>query len=169
MESGTKWAKIKSGNKERTLYPFYGCLTEPEKAIYRDYKKGRSTGGSSLSSKVNENNKTLDSLKAELLALNVPMETISKLEQFRVTKKVGLIYEMFGYDTVSTIPGKVNLAYVMYRGPNDEFADTLQPDVVDLIVNKGFMPKFTLGQIKTNIKKLAERGINLENVIVDLK
>ena len=170
MESGTKWAKIKSGDKERTLYPFYGCLTEAEKQIYRDYKKGHASGTSTSASspKAEENNKALDELKDELIKLKVPAELISKLEKFRIAKKVGLISEMFGVDTIQQLTGKVSLAYVMFRGPNGEFADELQPNMVDL-VQKGFMPKFTLQQVKDNIEKLAAKGIILDKVIVDLK
>lgn len=172
MESGTKWAKIKAGDKERSLYPFYGCLTETEKQIYRDYKKGHSSGSaggtSATSVKADENNKALDELKAELTELGVPAETIAKLEQFRKTKKNNLIAEMFGVDYIQALSGKVNLAYIMFRGPNGEFSEDLQPNMVSL-VQKGFMPKFTLQQVKDNVEKLAAKGIDVHATIVDLQ
>lgn len=171
MESGTKWAKIKSGDKERSLYPFYGCLTEAEKQVYRDYKKGLSsaTGTSTGSNiKADEHNMKLEQLKQELIALNVPETVIQKLEQLRMVKKNNIIFELFGVDNLVHLGGKVNLAYVMFRGPNGEFASVLQPDIVELVKN-GFMPKFTLDQIKSNVKKLAEKGILVHNTIVDLK
>ena len=56
----------------------------------------------------------------------------------------------------------------MFRGPNGEFASELQPDIVELVKN-GFMPKFTLEDVKNKVKKLAEKGILVHNTIVDLK
>jgi len=167
MESGTKWAKIKSGDKERTLYPFYSLLTETEKQIYRGYKKNHMSTMSSGSPKAEELNKELDELKAELVALKVPAEILAKLEKFRIAKKNSLIADMFGVDTIQALTGKVNLAYVMFRGPNGEFSEELQPNMVDL-VQKGFMPKFTLQQVKDNVAKLEAKGILVKGCIVDL-
>lgn len=172
MESGTKWAKVEFNGKEKTLYPFSGLLTEAEKKIYYNYKKGHrpaSDGSSSASSgKIEENNKAIDALKAELQALNVPEDIVAKLEQFRLTKRNNLIHEMFGVDNIQMLHEKVNLVYVMFRGPNGEFAETRQPSMIE-VAQKGFMPKFTLDQVKDNVKKLAAKGIIVDNVIVDLK
>ena len=107
-------------------------------------------------------------MKQELIALNVPETVIQKLEQLRMVKKNNIIFELFGVDNLVHLGGKVNLAYVMFRGPNGEFASELQPDIVEL-VKKGFMPKFTLDDIKNNVKKLAEKGILVHDTIVDLK
>ena len=172
MESGTKWAKIKSGDKERSLYPFYGCLTEAEKQVYRDYKKGLSsatgTSARSNSIKADEHNEKIEQLKQELIALNVPETVIQKLEQLKVVKKNNIISELFGVDNLVQLGGKVNLAYVMFRDANGNFAQELQPDIVELVKN-GFMPRFTLDDIKNKVKKLAEKGILVHDTIVDLK
>lgn len=172
MESGTRWAKIKSGDKERSLYPFYGCLTESEKQVYRDYKKGLSsatgTSAGSNSIKADEHNAKIEQLKQELIALNVPESVIQKLEQLKMVKKNNIIFELFGVDNLVHLGGKVNLAYVMFRDANGNFAQELQPDIVELVKN-GFMPKFTLDQVKDKVKKLAEKGILVHNTIVDLK
>ena len=167
MESGTKWGKIKYGDKERSLYPFSGALTETEHQIYNSYKAGLRSGTGTTSVKAEDRNKELDELKAELISLKVPAEILSKLEKFRVVKKNSLISDMFGVDTIQALTGKVNLAYIMYRGPNGEFSESLQPDPVDL-VKKGFMPKYTLEQVKSNVEKLATKGIIVKNTIVDL-
>ena len=36
------------------------------------------------------------------------------------------------------------------------------------LVKKGFMPKYTLEQVKSNVEKLATKGIIVKNTIVDL-
>ena len=167
MESGTKWGKIKHGDKERSLYPFSGALTETEKQIYNSYKAGLKSGTGTSSVKAEDRNKELDELKAELINLKVPAEILSKLEKFRVVKKNNLIADMFGVDNIQALTGKVNLAYIMFRGPNGEFSEELQPNMVDL-VKKGFMPKYTLEQVKSNVEKLATKGIIVNNTIVDL-
>lgn len=167
MESGTKWGKIKYGDKERSLYPFSGALTETEKQIYNSYKAGLKSGTGTSSVKAEDRNKELDELKAELINLKVPAEILSKLEKFRVVKKNNLIADMFGVDNIQALTGKVNLAYIMFRGPNGEFSEELQPNMVDL-VKKGFMPKYTLEQVKSNVEKLATKGIIVNNTIVDL-
>lgn len=165
MTSATAWPKIGG----RKTYPLSGALTLEETEMYYEYKKNHKPGTASVSSpKAEENNKALDELKEELIKLKVSADIIAKLEKFRIAKKVGLISEMFGVDTIQQLTGKVNLAYVMFRGPNGEFSEELQPNMVDL-VQKGFMPKFTLQQVKDNIEKLAGKGIILDKVIVDLK
>ena len=115
-----------------------------------------------------EHNTKIEQLKQELIALNVPESVIQKLEQLKVVKKNNIIFELFGVDNLVHLGGKVNLAYVMFRGPNGEFASELQPDIVELVKN-GFMPKFTLDQVKDKVKKLADKGILVHNTIVDLK
>lgn len=167
MKSATSWPKIGG----RKTYPLSGILTPEETEMYYEYKKGHKPGasvglyGKSVSE---ETQKMIDSIRAFLNDNGASEELMSQFEALIPHKKIGLISAMFGVDNIQQLSGKVNLAYVMFRGPNGEFASELQPKAADLF-NAGFMPAFTLQQIKDNLKKLADKGINLYNTIVDLK
>lgn len=167
MKSATSWPKIGG----RKIYPLSGALTPEETEMYYEYKKGHKPSASvGLSGKCvsEETQKTIDSIRAFLNEKNAPAELVEQFEALIPRKKIGLISAMFGVDNINSLGGKVNLAYVMFRGPNGEFASELQPNAADLFT-AGFMPAFTLQQIKDNLKKLADKGIILDGVIVDLK
>lgn len=167
MKSATSWPKIGG----RKTYPLSGALTMEETEMYYEYKKGHKPSTSvGLSGKgvSEETQKTIDSIRAFLKDNEAPAELMSQFEALIPHKKVGLISAMFGVEHINQLSGKVNLAYVMFRGPNGEFASELQPNAADLF-NAGFMPAFTLQQIKDNLKKLADKGYILDEVIVDLK
>ena len=167
MKSATSWPKIGG----RKTYPLSGILTPEETEMYYEYKKGHKPSASlGLSGKSvsEETQKTIDSIRAFLNDNGASEELMSQFEALIPRKKNGLISTMFGVDYINKLGGKVNLAYVMFRGPNGEFASELQPNAADLF-NAGFMPAFTLQQIKDNLKKLADKGIILDEVIVDLK
>lgn len=167
MKSATSWPKIGG----RKTYPLSGALTMEETEMYYEYKKGHKpstsvgTSGKGISE---ETQKTIDSIRAFLKDNEAPAELMSQFEALIPHKKVGLISAMFGVEHINQLGGKVNLAYVMFRGPNGEFASELQPNAADLF-SAGFMPAFTLQQIKDNLKKLADKGYILDEVIVDLK
>lgn len=167
MKSATSWPKIGG----RKTYPLSGVLTMEETEMYYEYKKGHKPSTSvGLSGKgiSEETQKTIDSIRAFLKDNEAPAELMSQFEALIPHKKVGLISAMFGVEHINQLDGKVNLAYVMFRGPNGEFASELQPNAADLF-SAGFMPAFTLQQIKDNLKKLADKGYILDEVIVDLK
>ena len=167
MKSATSWPKIGG----RKTYPLSGTLTPEETEMYYEYKKGHKPGtsiGISGKSISEETQKTIDSIRAFLNNNGASEELMSQFEALIPRKKIGLISAMFGVDNINSLGGKVNLAYVMFRGPNGEFASELQPNAADLF-NAGFMPVFTLQQVKDNLKKLADKGIILDGVIVDLK
>lgn len=167
MKSATSWPKIGG----RKTYPLSGVLTMEETEMYYEYKKGHKPSTSvGLSGKgiSEETQKTIDSIRAFLNDNGASEELMSQFEALIPHKKVGLISAMFGVDNIQQLGGKVNLAYVMFRGPNGEFASELQPNAADLF-SAGFMPAFTLQQIKDNLKKLADKGYILDGVIVDLK
>ena len=167
MKSATSWPKIGG----RKTYPLSGALTMEETEMYYEYKKGHKPSTSvGLSGKgvSEETQKTIDSIRAFLKDNEAPAELMSQFEALIPHKKVGLISAMFGVEHINQLNGKVNLAYVMFRGPNGEFASELQPNAADLF-SAGFMPAFTLQQIKDNLKKLADKGYILDEVIVDLK
>ena len=167
MKSATSWPKIGG----RKTYPLTGVLTPEETEMYYEYKRGHShdtSEGLSRKSVSEETQKTIDSIRAFLNDNGASEELMSQFEALIPHKKNGLILAMFGVEYINKLGGKVNLAYVMFRGPNGEFASELQPNAADL-VNAGFMPAFTLQQIKDNLKKLEDKGIILDDVIVDLK
>lgn len=167
MKSATSWPKIGG----RKTYPLSGVLTMEETEMYYEYKRGHKPSASvGLSGKgiSEETQKTIDSIRAFLKDNEAPAELIEQFEAIIPHKKVGLISAMFGVEHVYRLGGKVNLAYIMFRGPNGEFASELQPNAADLF-SAGFMPVFTLQQIKDNLKKLAAKGIILDEAIVDLK
>ena len=167
MKSATSWPKIGG----RKIYPLSGALTMEETEMYYEYKRGHKSStsvGLSGKSVSEETQKTIDSIRAFLNDNGASEELMSQFEAIIPRKKNGLISAMFGVDNINRLGGKVNLAYVMFRGPNGEFASELQPNAADLF-NAGFMPVFTLQQIKDNLKKLANKGIILDGVIVDLK
>lgn len=167
MKSATSWPKIGG----RKTYPLSGVLTMEETEMYYEYKRGHKPSASvGLSGKgiSEETQKTIDSIRAFLNDNEAPAELLAQFEALIPHKKVGLISAMFGVDNIQQLGGKVNLAYVMFRGPNGEFASELQPNAADLF-SAGFMPAFTLQQIKDNLKKLADKGIILDEAIVDLK
>lgn len=167
MKSATSWPKIGG----RKTYPLSGVLTMEETEMYYEYKRGHKPSASvGISGKgiSEETQKTIDSIRAFLNDNEAPAELIEQFEALIPHKKVGLISAMFGVEHVYQLGGRVNLAYVMFRGPNGEFASELQPNAADLF-NAGFMPAFTLQQIKDNLKKLAAKGIILDEAIVDLK
>lgn len=167
MKSATSWPKIGG----RKTYPLSGVLTMEETEMYYEYKKGHKPSASiGISGKAisEETQKTIGSIRAFLKDNKAPAELIEQFEALIPHKKVGLISAMFGVDNIQQLGGKVNLAYVMFRGPNGEFASELQPNAADLF-SAGFMPAFTLQQIRDNLKKLADKGYILDGVIVDLK
>lgn len=167
MKSATSWPKIGG----RKTYPLSGTLTMEETEMYYEYKRGHKPSASvGISGKgiSEETQKTIDSIRAFLNDNGAPAELVGQFEALIPHRKVGLISAMFGVDNILQLGGKVNLAYVMFRGPNGEFASELQPNAADLF-SAGFMPAFTLQQIKDNLKKLADKGYILDGVIVDLK
>lgn len=167
MKSATSWPKIGG----RKVYPLSGALTMEETEMYYEYKKSHKPGASlGVSGKgpSEETQKTINSIREFLKEKKAPAELLAQFEALIPHKKVGLISAMFGVDNIQQLGGKVNLAYVMFRGPNGEFAEELQPNAADLFT-AGFMPAFTLQQIKDNLKKLADKGIILDGTIVDLK
>lgn len=167
MKSATSWPKIGG----RKTYPLSGALTIEETEMYYEYKKSHRPGSSICTSgngPSEETQKTIDSIRTFLQENKAPAKLLAQFEAIIPHKKIGLISAMFGVDNIQQLRGKVNLAYVMFRGPNGEFASELQPKASDLFA-AGFMPAFTLQQIKDNLKKLADKGINLYNTIVDLK
>ena len=142
-----------------------------ETEMYYEYKKAHRPGasaGTSGKGLSEDTQKTIDSIRTFLQENKAPAELLAQFEALIPHKKIGLISAMFGVDHIQQLSGKVNLAYVMFRGPNGEFASELQPKAADLF-SAGFMPAFTLQQIKDNLKKLADKGVNLYDTIVDLK
>lgn len=173
MQSGTRWAKVSFEGKERTLYPFFTLLREPERAIYREYKKGLKNGsGEARQPKQNEHDTKLDELLNELRELGVPKEVLAKAESLRIRKsayKNRFVQNLFGVDSVEQLEGPVNLAYVMFRGPDGERADSLQPNPAELF-EKGFTPALNMKQVLELIDKLEQNaGIRVRDKIVDLK
>lgn len=167
LEGCPTWPKIGG----RKTYPLSGALNAQETEAYYNYKKlhkPAAVSGGVSSAQSEEHNKKVDALIAELRALNVPENVIAQAAALKKVKKNTILFDMFGVDSVQDLKGHVNLAYVMFRGPDGEFSEELEPSMVDL-VTKGFMPKFTLQQVKDNIAKLKEKGILVEGVIVDLK
>lgn len=167
MKSATSWPKIGG----RKTYPLSGALTMEETEMYYEYKKGHKPStsvGLSGKSVSEETQKTIDSIRAFLQENKAPAELMAQFEALIPHKKIGLISAMFGVDNINSLGGKVNLAYVMFRGPNGEFASELQPNAADLF-NAGFMPVFTLKQVKDNLKKLADKGFLLQGLLVDLE
>ena len=167
MESGTKWPQI----GERKVYPLSGALTAEESQMYYDYKKALRTGsdGTGKSKTISQEVQTkIDSIKAFLKENGASAELMAQFEEIIPHKKDSLLTKMFGVEHPAQLAGKVNLAYVMFRGPNGEFSEELQPNVGDLWT-KGFMPVFTITQVKDNLKKLAEKGVILDGVITDLQ
>ena len=167
MKSATSWPKIGG----RKTYPLSGVLTIEETEMYYEYKKAHRPGASVCTSGKGlseDTQKTIDSIRTFLQENKAPAELMSQFEALIPHKKIGLISAMFGVEHIQQLRGKVNLAYVMFRGPNGEFASELQPKAAELF-SAGFMPAFTLQQIKDNLKKLADKGINLYDTIVDLK
>lgn len=173
MKSATSWPKIGG----RKVYPLSGALTSEETEMYYEYKRSHKTGtsvGLSGKSVSEETQKTIDSIRAFLNDNGASEELMSQFEALIPHKKNKwadeTIYAMFGVgmDHIKDLGGKVNLAYVMFRGPNGEFASESQPNAADLF-NAGFMPVFTLKQVKDNLKKLADKGFLLQGLLVDLE
>lgn len=167
MSSGTVWPKIGG----RKTYPLSGALNAEERRIYYDYKKNHKPGTASVGKGPSEEvQKHIDAIRAFLKEKGTP-ELIAEFEAIIPQKKVRLVRlveEMFGVSSPNLLTGKVNLAYIMFRGPNGEFAEELQPNGADLFT-KGFMPKYGLQQIKDNLAKLEAKGIKMSGCIVDLQ
>lgn len=165
MTSATSWPKIGG----RKTYPLSGTLNAEERRMYYDYKKNHNCSRTVSVGKgpSEEVQKHIDSIRAFLKEKGTP-ELIAEFEAIIPQKKVGLVEEMFGVSSPNLLTGKVNLAYVMFRGPNGEFAEELQPNGADLFA-KGFMPKYGLQQIKDNLAKLENKGIKMSGCIVDLQ
>lgn len=173
MQTGTKWAKVEFEGRVRTLYPFYTLLKESERAIYKEYKKGLKNGsGETRQRKPNEHDMKLDELINELRALGVSKEILAKAESLRQRKqsatKNRFIQTLFGVDNLDELTEPVNLAYVMFRGPNDERADSFQPNPAELF-EKGFTPALNMKQVLELIEKLENAGLQVRDKIVDLK
>lgn len=164
MSSGTVWPKIGG----RKTYPLSGVLNAEERRMYYDYKKNHKPGTVSVGKGPSEEvQKHIESVREFLKEKGTP-ELIAEFEAIIPQKKVELVEEMFGVSSPNLLTGKVNLAYVMFRGPNGEFAEELQPNGADLFT-KGFMPKYGLQQVKDNLAKLEAKGIKMSGCIVDLQ
>lgn len=172
MKSASDWPKI--GN--RRTYPLSGVLTPEETVAYYAFRNLHKPEGSSTTPKASmskereeEINKTLAELREVCKKNPKLLESLEKnIVAYLPKRKVSLVEEMFGVENFSALGGKVTLAYVQFRGPNGEFADTLTPKGGELY-DKGFEIKYTTNMIRENLKKLEAQGIILWDSIIDLK
>lgn len=169
MLSATQWPKIGG----RKTYPLSGALNEAEKRMYYDYKSQHKPGTGSVraSKPIDDTTKqNIEELRKFLKDKGADEALLAKFETVVPHQKVGLLEEMFGVSSVGMLQ-KVNLKYIMYRGPNGEFSKNPQPSGADFyaLLDKDFMPKYTLEQVKVNVQKLLDKGIDVRNYIVDLK
>lgn len=168
MKSATQWPKVRDSNgNERTLYPFYSILTEPEKAIYRQYKNSRVKKAAEDNSEVvRKNNEIIDEIILELKKLKVEQPIIDKLLTLKKVKKNDDLVKLFGVNSLSELGGDVNMAYVMFR-KDGKFSDELMPKMEDLVM-KGYLPVIGLKEIYDTMDKLEKKGIIVSQKIVDL-
>lgn len=174
MVNGSDWPKVKDedGNT-RVITGFSWALSDEEYAMYMAYYH-RTHPGTRTTTTVKMPNdralKAVEQIRAYLMEHEAPqdlLDDLGTLESLVPVPKCPLLQEMFNVSHVGALKGKVNLAYVMFRGPNGEFSEDLQPSMVDL-VTRGFMPKYTKDLVKSNLAKLKAKGIIMDGCIVDL-
>lgn len=152
MESGTKWPYIGG----RYTYPLSGALTASEKQVYYDYKKGLNTGSQGPRAK----SEPIDTSKLDAL-----LDELKSLEGSE--KAQALVRALYPADSaimqIFGVPRKEDVEpctaiYLLFRGPNGEFADNRMIDIkgMSVLFMKGFMPKFTQDEL---VKKVKELGL----------
>ena len=164
MQSATQWPKIGG----RKVYPLSGALNYEETTMYYEYKKGHKPAAAGTSSRTltEEQKKDIEEIR-KVLADN--KELLAKFEALLPKKKNTLLEQMLGVSDVALLKGKVNMTYVMFRGPNGEFAEELQPKNIGKLFEAGFEQKYRKAEVLKNIEALKEKGVNIEGCIVDLK
>lgn len=164
MKSATQWPQIGG----RKVYPLSGALSYEETEMYYAYKKEHKPSSTGVASRTltDEQKQTIDEIR-KVLADNP--ELLAKFEALLPKKKNGMLEQLFGVSDVALLKGKVNLAYVMFRGPNGEFAEELQPKNVGKLFEAGFEQKFRKAEVLEKVAALKEKGIDVSGVIVDLQ
>lgn len=151
MESATKWPYIGG----RYTYPLSGTLTQEEKQVYYEYKRGLNVGSQGpRSPKVPAIDTTkLDALYEELKALPGSEKALDIVRSMYPADCV--IMEVFGVPRKEDVEPCSGI-YLLFRGPNGEFADDRMVDIkgMSALFMKGFMPKFTQDVLIQKVKEL---------------
>ena len=154
-----------------SIVGLFSLLTREEKDAYNKYhSKHKPTG---LGSGSSSNKELLEKWsRLEEFCKDKP-EALTLIAEMKPKSKFNLIEEMFGVDSIQQLKSKVSLAYVMYRGKDNEFIETEDASKVtlkDFIIkyDDNFQCKFTKQQVLDNVQKLKKNGIDISNVIVGL-
>lgn len=82
-------------------------------------------------------------------------------------QKNSILFDLTGVNSLNEISGKVSWHYMMFRGPNGEFADNMGLTVQELmpLMEAGWTPKFTKKEVEDKIAKLTAKGIDLAALV----
>ena len=154
-----------------TLRPVYSALTDAEKAMYREMRRalkeeapeaqGTRTQGTGVSAEVMAKwTRLLDAVKGDDEITMLVRELMPK-------QKNNILFDLCGVNSLLDINGKVTYHYMMFRGPEGEFADDMGLTVQGLmpLMEAGWTPKYTKKEIDEKIEKLAAKGIDLRSLV----
>lgn len=144
--------------KARTMFPFLCCMTDEEKAMYYGGTSQNATAAETVF-------KYLKTIKTEI----VPDEVWTAINTLMPKSKAkgpntAPLYELFGVHDLDILTGPVNITYLMMRGPNNEFSQSLTPTFMEL-AQLGYMPKYTAAQVESLLTKLEKKGFDVRKHI----
>lgn len=142
-------------------------LNEEEKKAYNNYKKykagarGLSSGSSTSSATKEMWQSCLDTVIA-----TGNQTLVDQFMKLMPKQHVSLLFQMFGVNDVGAVK-KCTVHWLMFRGPNGERAEKHMLKAEDLgpLFVQGWMPVYTLQEIKDNLAKLKQQGIDLDKVV----
>lgn len=183
ISSGTfEWPTVRSSDGHvRSLCNFGSLLTEQEKQLYNMYraqlKAAPRTTRTIRTAPWTPAGYTpqAHSAAAEIVykamcdassTFTFPQEAWDAIDTLYPNRPKSDLELLFGVRNASALT-EVNLAYVMLRDKDGNFAPDKQPNYMSL-VRKGYVTKFTFEQVMAAVEKLEAAGITARKFIVDL-
>lgn len=167
-DTNFKWPEIDGIN----VTGLYSVLTTEEKAMYQHYRKMTRKEGSGSSIYRNQPAKKVD--EETMAKWNKLLEVCENdekakalvLELMPKSSEEMLLQKMTGLNKTEVTGGKsveVSLHYLMFRGPNGEFAEdkTVGPEGVASLLVQGWLPVSTIDEITSNLVKLNSYGFSV--------
>lgn len=164
-DTNFRWPEIDGIN----VTGLYSVLTTEEKAMYQHYRKMTRKEGSGSSIFRNQPAKKVDEetmAKWEKLLAVCENDEKAKalvLELMPKSSEEMLLQKVTGLNKTDVTGGKsveVSLHYLMFRGPNGEFAEdkTVGPEGVAKLIIEGWLPMASIDEITSNLVKLNNYG-----------
>lgn len=154
-----------------TLRPFYSTLTADEKQMYRDMRKALKEEApeaqGTRASGPKANTEVMQKWTRLLEAVKGDEEIEAMVRDLMPKQRNNMLFDLTGKESLLDIRGKVSYHYMMFRGPNGEFADDMALTVQGLmpLMEQGWTPKYTKKEVDERIEKLTAKGIDLRALV----